>query len=223
MNEAYLYLRVSTQMQKEGGFSLQTQEELGRKYCEEHSLTLKEIFRDEGISGKNISGRPGMTDLLSKLKKDVTVIFPSTSRISRSCEDSLSICRQINEHRAKIVILDSQYDLNDPSGKMMFQITSSFNEYERNVLAKRVSVVMLKMSRDGLLKPKPPYGWRFVNKKEPFQKIEEEQLIITRIKTMNLAGANLLSIAETLNDEKVPCRRAKKWYHQTIKAILSQN
>jgi len=49
------YIRVSTQGQAKDGYSLKYQEEEIKAYCEENSLNLVHIFRDEGISGAKLN------------------------------------------------------------------------------------------------------------------------------------------------------------------------
>ncbi len=49
------YIRVSTQGQARGGYSLKYQEDEIKAYCKEHGLKLIHIFRYEGISGAKLN------------------------------------------------------------------------------------------------------------------------------------------------------------------------
>lgn len=214
------YIRVSTAIQAEEGFSLNNQEKLIKEYCDKEKLELEKIYEDRGISGKSIVGRPGMMDLLRNLKPGLVVIFPSMSRLSRNTLDTLEIHKKLEENKCKMVILDALYNINDPSGKMMFTIISSFQQYERETIIQRIKSVMQRMSKDGTLKKKPSYGFRFVAKKQDFEPIEEEIKVIERILEMHKEGFSLCKIAKTLNAEGIPARKAKEWYHQVIGHII---
>ena len=63
------YIRVSTTAQAKEGESLSTQEEVIKKYCEKEEIELTKIYKDQGISGGSINGRPGLLTLLEDIKK----------------------------------------------------------------------------------------------------------------------------------------------------------
>lgn len=63
---AYCYARVSTQMQAEDGISLGAQEKQLIAAAEAAGYEAV-ILREEGRSGKNITGRPVLTKALSEL------------------------------------------------------------------------------------------------------------------------------------------------------------
>lgn len=51
--KAFGYIRVSTALQVEGGYSLDDQENRIRQHVKANDMTLVDIYRDEGKSGKN--------------------------------------------------------------------------------------------------------------------------------------------------------------------------
>ncbi len=67
--KAIIYLRVSTEEQVDN-FSLDTQENICRKEAEKRGYTVIEMFREEGRSAKNISGRPVLINLLEYCRKN---------------------------------------------------------------------------------------------------------------------------------------------------------
>jgi site-specific DNA recombinase len=64
---AILYVRVSTQLQVNDGVSLDVQERQLVTAAEFHGVTKWELVREEGRSGKNITGRPALTESLIRL------------------------------------------------------------------------------------------------------------------------------------------------------------
>jgi site-specific DNA recombinase len=61
---ALLYARVSTQLQVNDGVSLDVQERQLQQAAELAGYTNIELVREEGRSGKSISGRPALTEAL---------------------------------------------------------------------------------------------------------------------------------------------------------------
>lgn len=70
MKRAALYVRVSTQEQKNSGLSVDSQIDALEKYCEEQGYTVAGIYNDAGISArKKYTKRPALLQLLEDCKK----------------------------------------------------------------------------------------------------------------------------------------------------------
>ena len=70
MKRAALYVRVSTQEQKNSGLSVDSQIDALEKYCEEQGYTVAGIYNDAGISArKKYTKRPALLKLLEDCKK----------------------------------------------------------------------------------------------------------------------------------------------------------
>ena len=80
------YIRVSTQMQAEEGFSIEAQKQL--EYCRTNQMELTGFYIDEGISGKSIEGRHALKRLLDDARNGYfqEVITWKISRIARNVE-----------------------------------------------------------------------------------------------------------------------------------------
>jgi len=55
-----IYVRVSTEEQVREGFSIRAQEEKLRAYAVIKDWHIYNVYADEGISGKDIDGRPAV-------------------------------------------------------------------------------------------------------------------------------------------------------------------
>lgn len=70
MKRAALYVRVSTQEQKNSGLSVDSQIDALEKYCEEQGYMVAGIYNDAGISArKKYTKRPALLRLLEDCKK----------------------------------------------------------------------------------------------------------------------------------------------------------
>ncbi len=81
--KAALYIRVSTTDQALHGYSLSAQEELLRRYADEHDMQVVGVYADEGISGHVLlEKRPAIMRLLSDAEKGkfAVVLFKDITR-----------------------------------------------------------------------------------------------------------------------------------------------
>ena len=87
--KAAIYIRVSTLDQVREGYSLETQETVLRKWCQDHKYEVYDLYGDRGISGKDIEHRPDMRRLMQDAHSGCfdLVVFWALSRFTRSVRD----------------------------------------------------------------------------------------------------------------------------------------
>ena len=100
---------MSTELQREDGYSLEYQEREIIKYCKDNHLELVEVYGDEAKSGTKafaaspgeqepeVVFRPGLVAMLDRLKQgDIAfVVVLATNRLWRSQEANLLICGRL--------------------------------------------------------------------------------------------------------------------------------
>jgi len=224
---AYGYIRVSTSMQAEEGISLVTQSNRIAEYCKFRGYNLVKIYEDAGLSGGN-ANRPGLTEVLSILKKGDYLVVAELSRLSRNSSDAVKLHTQFREKGIKLVSLNPDIDFSTAVGEMMYNVLVAIYQLERRQTAERVSVNMKTLSAQGKLRPRPPFGWKFVSKEFPFEEVEEQQEIIDYIFILRGDGLSLHQICAYLNAEgynKVlgGGKHTQQFYPQTVKNIIQQN
>ena len=62
-----LYLRVSTDDQRDNGYSIDSQLRMIKEYCEKNDYDIVDVYNDAGHSGKDLM-RPEMQRLLKDIK-----------------------------------------------------------------------------------------------------------------------------------------------------------
>jgi DNA invertase Pin-like site-specific DNA recombinase len=223
----YGYCRVSTQMQAADGVSMEAQEAKIHHYADFKGYYVKRIYYDFGISAKDTKGRPALLKLLDDIGPRQRLVVYSISRLARNVENALEIHRILTDKNAALVTLDMDIDTSTAVGKVVFTLIGAFAEFERAQTAERVSMSLTQLRNQGKLRSKPPFGWKFVSKKLPFERLEEEQAIIERIRAHKMANPNatVAMITRFLNKEvDVPkTRKAKKWYDNIVKKIMIDN
>lgn len=164
---AAIYIRVSTEEQARQGISLGAQEEALQNYAKALGYDILKTYKDEGRSGKDIKGRPEMTQLLkdAEVRKFQAIFIYKLDRFSRSLKDLIETIEKLKEWGVDFVSLQDKIETTSASGKLMFHIISAFAEFERNVTGERTKFAMDKQAREGNLVSRAPYGYTIENKK----------------------------------------------------------
>lgn len=223
------YIRVSTAMQVQDGFSLEAQESKIYKECDNRNLFCRGLYIDKGISGGSTNKRLGLQEMMKGLNEGDWVIVPSVSRLARDTVDLLSISKEIENLNCHLVVIDLNLDLTTPSGKLILTLMGSQAQFERELTSERVKTVMGHLRERGMLRTKPPYGWKLNPNHaqgEPMHiRNEDEQEMIKRIRALrsNYPKAKITEFTRKVNESGLPPpRKAKMWYHSSLKDIMTR-
>ena len=185
------YCRVSTEMQAKDGISLDTQRQKIEAWATFNEKPVRGMFVDEGISGKSRAGRPQLIAALDALQPGDTFVVYDLSRFARNTGDSILMLQEIQGKGSDFCSINQKIDTSTPQGRLMFTMLSAFNQLEREQTAEKVSDNLQRLSRDGLLGKKAPYGYRWVGKKQPFEPVPAQQAVIQRARRMFQVDAKM--------------------------------
>lgn len=146
-----IYIRVSTAGQVEEGYSLDAQERLLIDYCKAHKYEIYRIYRDEGISAKDIIHRPGMLALLAdaeEKKFDIILVWKLT-RFSRNLADIAVACDKLDKLGVALVSYSESFDSCTPAGRMVRSMLGTVAQFEREVISENVKLGMLERAQQG--------------------------------------------------------------------------
>jgi DNA invertase Pin-like site-specific DNA recombinase len=136
MKRAAIYVRVSTDKQ-----SIENQVAALRQVAERRGWEVVEQYSDAGISGsKGREGRPGLDQMLkdaSKRKFDVIMSW-AIDRLGRSLIDLLGTIQMLEAYGVDLYLDQQSIDTTTPAGRLMFQVTGAFAEFERSMIRQRV-------------------------------------------------------------------------------------
>lgn len=226
---AYAYIRVSTQMQRNQGFSLDNQKERIKRFVEANNYDLIYTFEDPGISGKHMRNRKGFVGLLSVLEPHDTVIVLSVSRIGRNSLEVKQIANIFEKYNIQIISLDGAFDLKTANGKFIFALSNEVAEVERNLTAERVSSVMQYLSEIGELRHKPRFGYKIITLDEEKTKEvvedEEEQKVISYMREFVKQNPEITvsGLCRILDKQGIKFRTSEKAHYNNINNILRDN
>jgi site-specific DNA recombinase len=122
MRQAVIYSRVSTEEQKESGFSLQDQKVRLQKYCHQKSYQVIKHY-EEDHSAKNFN-RPVFNEFMrdikeKKIKPDVFVCI-RMDRFSRNAMDTLNMFNEFKKLGITIEFLENNIVLDTPESLIPF-------------------------------------------------------------------------------------------------------
>lgn len=160
---AVIYMRVSTQRQKNEGFSLQYQEKMLRDYCRLHNIKIIEVYSDS-YSAKNFNDRPGykkfLIDYKNKIVKPDLFICISVDRYSRNLNKSLSTFEEFKKMGVELKILNLDVDLDSPEGFLSFGFNAMFAEYDNRVRSEKTKKGLRQAKREGYCIGTSPKGYK---------------------------------------------------------------
>lgn len=208
---ALLYARVSTQLQVNDGVSLDVQERQLHSAAEMAGYANIELVREEGRSGKSISGRPALTDALKRLDAgEAKALFVTRiDRLARSTQDFLSIVDRANKNGWRLVMLDLNLDTSSYQGRFVVTIMSALAEMERGIIAERQRDVHKDRRERGVV-----WGVDMGPKNKTPEDIKQ------RILSERASGASFKTIADGLNRDEIPTQNLRKWYPTTVKNLV---
>ncbi len=149
--KAAIYIRVSTDAQREEGYSIDAQKEMLTAYCVSKSINEYEYYIDGGYTGSNLE-RPALKMLIEDIKADKIscVLVYKLDRLSRSQKDTLYLIEDVfNPHGVDFVSLNESMDTSTPLGRLMLGILSAFAQLERENIRERTRMGMKERVKSG--------------------------------------------------------------------------
>jgi len=144
---AAIYLRVSTTEQTVENQLLELE-----RVAQHRGWTVVQVYRDEGISGaKGRDKRPGLDQMLkdaSKRKFDIVMAW-AVDRLGRSLIDLLGTIQHLEATGIDLYLDQQNVDTTTPAGKLLFQITGAFAEFERAMIKTRIHAGIARARAEG--------------------------------------------------------------------------
>ena len=116
-----IYVRVSTDDQRDNGYSIDSQLRMIKEYCEKNDYDIVDVYNDAGHSGKDLM-RPEMQRLLKdiKSKKIDKLVAIKVDRLTRN-----------------------NYDVSTANGEMILGMNLVFGQRERKEIGARTKHAMV--------------------------------------------------------------------------------
>ncbi len=199
MKKTALYIRVSTDAQREEGYSIEAQKEMLSAFCVTKKIKEYEFYIDGGFSGSNIE-RPEIQRLIKEVKekKIERVIVYKLDRLSRSQRDTLYLIEEVfNPYGVDFISMNESMDTSTPLGRLMLGILSAFAQLERENIRERTRMGMQERVKSGLWPGggRIPFGYDYDSEKGILVPNSDAE-IVRNIYRLYLEGYPVYKIAQ---------------------------
>lgn len=222
------------------GKSVENQIKICTEYAKSHLINNGEeinieIYKDEGISGKDIVSRPGILKLISDIGqgKIQVVICYRLDRISRNVKDFSELVTKLSASGAGFISVNEAFDTRTPMGRAMMYIASVFAQLERETITERITDNMYALAKTGCwLGGRTPLGFTSARIEETdntgrkisrycLEAEENETDIVKLLYDKYLELGSLTKLETYLINNNYHTRDGKFYGRYTLKSILS--
>lgn len=225
MKYAGIYVRVSTERQATEGYSVAAQKENLTAFAKTNNFKIYDVYADEGISGKDVEGRPSVKRLIKDIQdgKIDVVLIQKFDRLTRNITDTEDFIKLFQKYDVDVwSISDGKVDISNSNGKFMTLLKGLFAQHERELTSERIKVAFSQKARQGytLCCGCTPYGY---NRKKGNKVIlinQEEGKVVKRIFKMYVEGYTFTEIAKSLNIDGVDTKNKGKTINVTKNGVV---
>lgn len=213
------YRRVSTEMQRDEGVSLQSQKERLEAYVVSQGWAHVTDYADEGFSAKNIE-RPALQRMINDIKQkkfDVLLVY-RLDRFVRSVSDLHELLQLMDKYDVKFKSCTEVFDTTSATGRMFITIIATLAQWERETIAERVFDNMMHRSEQGKRNGAPaPFGYELVDGRLV---VNEEQSPWVKLIFDKYETTGSQNIAKLLNKRGVRTKKGEVWSDFAVRYVL---
>lgn len=216
---AVSYMRCSGEGQIQGD-TWDRQTIIIQKFALDKHIEIVREFRDEGITGKmELEGRAGLSACLQYVRENKIpiVLVEDSTRLARDMIVAEVIIREMQKIGVRVYAASGGIDLTEgddsnPTAKLIRQILAAVSEFERCcIVLKLRGARQRKKEATGKCEGRMAFGTK-----------PGEDEILKDIKFLRKEGLSYDSMAQVLNNKKVPTRTGKQWHGSTVGKILNR-
>ncbi len=201
-------VRVSTDLQNEKGNGIDVQKRAIRTWAAAHEYTLAMPILDEekGVSGASeLANRPKLGEAMEMVRAGeiVGIVVHKLDRLARDVVIQETLIRDLAALGGRFFsTMDSENEMlvndpTDPGRKMVRQILGAVAEYEREVIALRLSSGRRRKAENGgYAYGSPPVGYKAVGK--ALVPDQDEQAALDLMKRLRAEGSSIRDICRAL-------------------------
>ena len=215
------YVRVSSEISKIKGNSINNQINKVNDFCNLNDYELVDVLKDEGKSGMEFSKREGYLELINRCKNENIngVVVYCLSRLGRRMKDIIDVMELFNKNDIEFYSVKENINNKDIMGKLMMNILMSFNEFEVDNIRERIIDVKRNNKENGLVYGKLMYG-KDKDGKLLIDNISEMK-VVSYMKGLRSKGWSYFRISDRLNEKGIVSKSGGKWYGMSVSNVLS--
>ncbi len=221
-NVAGIYIRVSTEDQAREGFSLGEQKEKLEALCKYKGYEVYKVYKDAGISAKDITHRPQFQQMLEDMKagKINYIVAYKLDRVTRSVKDLETLISTLEQYHCYLICDRDDVNTSTANGRFFVRMLTVLSQLEIEIVSERTKFGLGGAIKAGHIPGPCPFGYYRDTDKTIKIDISTKDIVI-RIYQLYLEGKSYQQIANILNDENVPSPVKSKWGDSTIEKIIN--
>ncbi len=216
---AGVYIRVSTEDQAREGFSLGEQEEKLLQLCKFKGLDVYKVYKDAGISAKDMEHRPQFQEMLKDMKEGKLnyVVAYKLDRITRSVRDLEELISVLEQYNCFLLCDRDDVNTSTANGRFFVRMLTVLSQLEIEIVSERTKFGLNGAIKSGHIPGQRPFGYKSAEDKRMVID-NATRPYVEKIFDMYLEGKSFQQIANYFKENNIYPK--KNWKDTTIQKII---
>lgn len=216
---AGVYIRVSTEDQAREGFSLGEQEEKLLQLCNFKELEVYKVYKDAGISAKDMEHRPQFQEMLKDMKEGKInyIVAYKLDRITRSVRDLEELISVLEQYNCFLLCDRDDVNTSTANGRFFVRMLTVLSQLEIEIVSERTKFGLNGAIKSGHIPGQRPFGYKSAEDKRMVID-NSTRPYVEKIFDMYLEGKSFQQIANYFKENNIYPK--KNWKDTTIQKII---
>lgn len=216
---AGVYIRVSTEGQAREGFSLGEQEEKLLQLCKFKELEVYKVYKDAGISAKDMEHRPQFQEMLKDMKEGKInyIVAYKLDRITRSVRDLEELISVLEQYNCFLLCDRDDVNTSTANGRFFVRMLTVLSQLEIEIVSERTKFGLNGAIKSGHIPGQRPFGYKSAEDKRMVID-NSTRPYVEKIFDMYLEGKSFQQIANYFKENNIYPK--KNWKDTTIQKII---
>jgi len=216
---AGVYIRVSSEDQAREGFSLGEQEEKLLQLCKFKELEVYTVYKEAGISAKDMEHRPQFQEMLKDMKEGKInyIVAYKLDRITRSVRDLEELISVLEQYNCFLLCDRDDVNTSTANGRFFVRMLTVLSQLEIEIVSERTKFGLNGAIKLGHIPGQRPFGYKSAEDKRMVID-NSTRPYVEKIFDMYLEGKSFQQIANYFKENKIFSK--KKWRDTTIQKII---
>ena len=216
---AGVYIRVSTEDQAREGFSLGEQEEKLLQLCKFKELEVYKVYKDAGISAKDMEHRPQFQEMLKDMKEGKLnyIVAYKLDRITRSVRDLEELISVLEQYNCFLLCDRDDVNTSTANGRFFVRMLTVLSQLEIEIVSERTKFGLNGAIKSGHIPGQRPFGYKSAEDKRMIID-NATRPYVEKIFDMYLEGKSFQQIANYFKENDIYPK--KNWKDTTIQKII---
>ena len=216
---AGVYIRVSTEDQAREGFSLGEQEEKLLQLCKFKELDVYKVYKDAGISAKDMEHRPQFQEMLKDMKEGKLnyIVAYKLDRIIRSVRDLEELISVLEQYNCFLLCDRDDVNTSTANGRFFVRMLTVLSQLEIEIVSERTKFGLNGAIKSGHIPGQRPFGYKSAEDKRMVID-NATRPYVEKIFDMYLEGKSFQQIANYFKENNIYPK--KNWKDTTIQKII---